>query len=477
MSKYDQEQDAKRAELLETFSEDMRRVFNSDMLLKIGASFVTRAPSDPGVITYFEHMLKHKTCPPHTTWLQRYHLLSEFGVTDEKIKDLRRLQKEWQTVFHISDDSEGHYLSHYTIQMQLLDIAWGAMRRDFSTIFDSEPVTDKHFYNESAAKFQPTSPPRVIRREMTPRHGRTQALTPEKELWFPTAFEFRSWIEALPAGHPGFGDETFFPADNLGSNAYLRKAGSTIERATMYHGLNLGRYKGMLSSRGFNRHLSSIRGDLAPEPALYFSNDAVYALAWSVLKATSYCHLNTPFHKLTGIVIVVPFNPKAETSDGILTLRPELAEEYMYKASKIPRSEDSDEEEDESLWDGWTGIQIGKMIMGPFCEHHLAELEGVTSKKSLGTIGRRERQWTSRAYEYLENIDDLRQIAVLGPHGEKWLDGTDFKVCFVSMGWKQERGQSMKAYSTEEPVEEPLEEQAKQAEPSTPILRPTFFDL
>ncbi|KAK6354927.1 hypothetical protein TWF696_004056 [Orbilia brochopaga] len=461
MSDKDRDQADKNAKLLECYSLQMRRTFTAEALLEIGTNNIVDVLSDVGVSTYFHISFKEDIIPgipPQSSWGERYKVLRKFGVTDEKIEDLERLRQEWVSAFHLTEDQEHLYLMQYKVESQLLDIASGATDIQSSTTFTDVPPKTR-FYKDSDEAL-PRPPPVVLHRRVGAGGSRKQALTPDKELWFPTALEFRSWLLESPTKLRGFGDETFFDDDNLGGNAYLRRVGSHIEVAAMYHGVNLGRYKKMLWHGGFERLLSRPQGDLSPESALYFSNDPMYALAWAVLKATSGTHLNTPFERLTGIVIMVNFSPKAETMDGISAVRPEVAEEYMMKSSSTDVSE--------TEWYGWDGIDVGKMIVGPFFQHHLAELEGITSKKSLGTKGKLGVQWSSRAHEYLEDIDSLRQIAVLDREGQDWLDKSDFKVCFVGMGSKVEEGTSKaKAHSAEKTA----------AEQYTAQTTPTFFEL
>ncbi|KAA8903991.1 hypothetical protein FN846DRAFT_919833 [Sphaerosporella brunnea] len=172
---------------------------------------------------------------------------------------------------------------------------------------------------------------------------------------------------------------------------------------TLYHGVTLRRYKRMLHCCRWSRSLSSAPGDFSIDPALYFSNDWLYAFMWSNLKACSFRSMRL----IRGVVISVSMD---------LCERP---------LSIIP-----DGRVDEVISTHRKGVPIEDLattIVGRFSTGHLNELKGGGGHGS-GSGGRGHLvDGEGSAIE----IEGLLQVAFTDEEGERFLDNQKLEVAIV----------------------------------------------
>ncbi|KAF3931861.1 hypothetical protein ABW19_dt0206414 [Dactylella cylindrospora] len=390
----------------------MRATFDNEKLLTIQATMIGRGDhEDWKAITLYEDKELYYDLEPHHTWSERYQDLLHFGVSVQKVEEIKRLREQWVEYFHINEKDESEFLRRYCLREQLVNIARGAMEAEIAKKFDNAPNGSKHHELGSL------KPPFTLERVLSRPRGK-QVFEAGKEIWFPNSSDFRDWITRQDSAILGFSDADFTAPANTNDETieseYLEPLAGATESITMYHGLDLGSYKHMVYRREFYDGNPS-PGDLHYRMGLYFTNNPLYALAWATLKAVSYAHLGVTFDKLIPIVISVKFSPSAVPREGVFGVKRQKAGEYI----------DGCLDEDVAV-----GLHQGprpKFIVGPFQEAHLAEMGSIASE-SAGELEKGGVQQGGRFNEYIGDVDGLRQIAVIDAYEDEWLENSNVKV-------------------------------------------------
>lgn len=173
-------------------------------------------------------------------------------------------------------------------------------------------------------------------------------------------------------------------------------------RIHMYHGTTYHIYKRNMAFSGRWRSGNKPRG-LYNDGGVYFTNNALYVLFWSKLKAVLYSTLVFQQSELEGVIICVRI-PLARAPEQAVTVIPEQLADRAFLANNLQPGDPA------YVAENLIPEEPRPIIVGGFPKKHLVELTGETR---IGVAKVRERlRRTTEVYKYLDT-ETLAQVEFL----------------------------------------------------------------